>query len=98
MERDENKNVNHQIEMRPIDEQVSFSNARKEIAVTIYNEHLALVREVRDLNLNSGMNRIALRDVSGKIRPETAIMTATDGTELNVIEQNFNFDLLTPDA
>ncbi|UXM95649.1 DUF4139 domain-containing protein [Bartonella sp. HY329] len=100
MEKDENKNKNvkHQIEMRPIDEQVSFGNARKEIAITIYNENLALVREVRDLNLNSGINRIALRDVSGKIRPETAIMIATDGSELNVIEQNFNFDLLTPDA
>ncbi|UXM95652.1 DUF4139 domain-containing protein [Bartonella sp. HY329] len=79
-------------------EKVSSGDARKEVAVTIYNENLALVREVRDLDLQKGVNHFALRDVSGKIKPETAIMTTKDNAKLYVIEQNFNFDLLTPDA
>ena len=79
-------------------EKQSEGTARKEVAVTIYNDDLALIRELRDLDLDIGLNRIALRDVSGKIRPETAIMIAKDGGKFNVIEQNFDFDLLTPDA
>ncbi|WP_182417559.1 DUF4139 domain-containing protein [Bartonella sp. HY038] len=78
--------------------QVSTSDAGKDIAITIYNEDLALVREVRDLDLQKGVNHFALRDVSGMIKPETAIMTTKDNAKLYVIEQNFNFDLLTPDA
>ncbi|UXM95654.1 DUF4139 domain-containing protein [Bartonella sp. HY329] len=79
-------------------EKISAGDTRKEVAVTIYNENLALVREVRDLDLQKGVNHFALRDVSGMIRPETAIMTTKDNAKLYVIEQNFNFDLLTPDA
>ncbi|WP_182417560.1 DUF4139 domain-containing protein [Bartonella sp. HY038] len=79
-------------------EKVSSGDARKEVAVTIYNENLALVREVRDLDLQKGVNHFALRDVSGMIKPETAIMTTKDNAKLYVIEQNFNFDLLTPEA
>ncbi|UXN05698.1 DUF4139 domain-containing protein [Bartonella sp. HY761] len=78
--------------------QVSTSDAGKDIAITIYNGDLALVREVRDLDLQKGVNHFALRDVSGMIKPETAIMTTKDNAKLYVIEQNFNFDLLTPDA
>lgn len=79
-------------------EKISSGEARKEIALTIYNQNLALIHEVRDLDLAQGFNRIALRDVSGMIKPETAIMTTKDKSSLQVLEQNFNFDLLTPDA
>ncbi|UXN05695.1 hypothetical protein [Bartonella sp. HY761] len=79
-------------------EVTSFGDARKEIALTIYNDDLALVREVRDLDFKKGLNHIALRDVSGKIKPETAIMKFKDNAIIHVLEQNFNFDLLTPNS
>ncbi|WP_182417556.1 DUF4139 domain-containing protein [Bartonella sp. HY038] len=79
-------------------EVTSFGDARKEIALTIYNDDLALVREVRELDFKKGLNHIALRDVSGKIRPETAIMKFKDNAIIHVLEQNFNFDLLTPNS
>lgn len=70
---------------------------QKSVAVTIYNENLALVKEVRAVELESGMNRLAVRDVSAMMRPETAMLRALKQPDgLRVVEQNFDFDLLTP--
>jgi hypothetical protein len=65
------------------------------VAVTIYNQDLALVRDVRTLTLSAGENDIAFVDVSGHIQPQTALLKSAAG-KLDVLEQNFDFDLLTP--
>ena len=65
------------------------------IAVTIYNNDLALVRDSRNVTLTQGENDIAFIEVSAGIRPETALLTGR-GKPLDILEQNFDFDLLTP--
>ena len=77
-------------------EKVSRAEDREEVAVTIYNDSLALIKEVRRIVFDRGANSIALRDVSAKMRPETASLRALSGGGLRLIEQNFDFDLLTP--
>jgi hypothetical protein len=77
-------------------EKVSRAEDCEEVAVTIYNDSLALVKEVRRIAFERGANSIALRDVSAKMRPETASLRALAGGSLRLIEQNFDFDLLTP--
>lgn len=70
---------------------------QQSVAVTIYNEHLALVKDVRRIALDSGQNRLALREVSAQMRPETALLrNLSHAGALRLIEQNFDFDLLTP--
>jgi hypothetical protein len=64
------------------------------VAVTIYNQDLALVRDVRTLTLSAGENDVAFVDVSGHIQPQTALLKSAAG-KLDVLEQNFDFDLLT---
>jgi hypothetical protein len=67
------------------------------VAVTIYNENLALVKDQRRISLGSGPQALAFRDVSAQMRPETALLRSiTSPGKLSVIEQNFDFDLLTP--
>lgn len=67
------------------------------VAVTIYNEDLALVKDRRRLELPIGGLDLAFRDVSARMQPETALLRGlTEGASLQVIEQNFDFDLLTP--
>jgi hypothetical protein len=68
---------------------------QQNVAVTIYNNDLALVKDQRKIKLNTGLNSLALRDVSAQIRPETALLRSLNGS-LTVFEQNFDFDLLTP--
>jgi hypothetical protein len=65
------------------------------IAVTIYNNDLALVRDSRTVTLTQGENDVAFIEVSAGIRPETALLTGR-GAALDIVEQNFDFDLLTP--
>jgi hypothetical protein len=63
------------------------------LAVTIYNENLALVQDTRQLNLPSGRSRQEFPNVSGQIQPETVTLGASD---VSIVEQNFDFDLLSP--
>jgi hypothetical protein len=79
------------------DEIVSTLADQREVAVTIYNEDLALVRDQRQVTLPQGSVELALREVSARIRPETALLRSlTHPGRLMIREQNFDFDLLTP--
>ncbi|MFI4933868.1 MAG: DUF4139 domain-containing protein [Caulobacterales bacterium] len=63
------------------------------LAVTIYNNNLALIEDGRQLDIANGRQRLEFKDVSSAIRPETVSLTA-DG--VSIVEQNFDYDLLTP--
>lgn len=67
--------------------------AERDLAVTIYADDLALVQDHRSIELGGGRQRVEFKDVSARIRPETVSLTAPD---LTIIEQNFDFDLLSP--
>jgi hypothetical protein len=70
---------------------------QQEVAVTIYNENLALIKDQRKLQLKPGASALAFRDVSARMRPETALLRSISAPgSLSVLEQNFDFDLLTP--
>jgi hypothetical protein len=70
-------------------------NAQGEVAVTIYNNDLALVQDRRRLDIAAGRSRREFPDVSAQIRPETVTLT---GEGIGIVEQNFDFDLLSPQA
>lgn len=79
------------------DEVLTSLSDQTAVAVTIYNENLALVKDARNVTLDSGFNRLAFRGVSARMRPETALLRNPDEAgRLNILEQNFDFDLLTP--
>ncbi|GLH74028.1 DUF4139 domain-containing protein [Geothrix limicola] len=70
---------------------------QKALAVTIYNDNLALVKDSREVRLPKGETRLAFQEVSAQIRPETALLrNLTAPKDFWVAEQNFDFDLLTP--
>lgn len=70
---------------------------QKNVAVTIYNNNLALIKDQRQVKLTSGINTLALRDVSAQIRPETALLRSLNhASGFFTLEQNFDFDVLTP--
>lgn len=80
------------------DELRSTLDDQVEVAVTVYNQDLALVKDVRKVVLAKGTNKLAFREVSARIRPETALLRGlTQPSDLTLIEQNFDFDLLTPE-
>ena len=69
---------------------------REGVAVTVYNDDLALVKERRRVELPAGLARLSLREVAAQLRPETALLRAAAGQPITLVEQNFDFDVLTP--
>jgi hypothetical protein len=67
--------------------------ADHDVSVTIYTNDLALVQDHRTVTLTGGRQRIEFPNVSAEIRPETVSLAASG---LTILEQNFDFDLLTP--
>lgn len=73
--------------------QSATTSAQGDVSLTIYNNDLALVQDVRQMSLPLGRTRQEFPDVSAAIRPETVTLNA-GGT--GIVEQNFDYDLLTP--
>ncbi|GAA4030606.1 DUF4139 domain-containing protein [Sphingomonas rosea] len=71
------------------------ASAQGNVAVTIYNNNLALVQDRRELTLPAGRSRQEFPDVSAQIRAETVTLT---GSDIGIVEQNFDYDLLSPSA
>jgi len=70
---------------------------RRSVNVTIYNSNVGLVRETRMLQLPAGRTALRFADVAAQIRPETVHLTSlTDAASLNILEQNYQYDLLNP--
>ena len=69
--------------------------AQGDISVTIYNNNRALVEDKRLLDLPAGRSRQEFRDVSAQIEPATVTLS---GRGIGIVEQNFDFDLLSPAA
>ncbi|MDA9918280.1 DUF4139 domain-containing protein [Erythrobacter sp.] len=69
------------------------SNAQGDVSVTIYNNNLALVQDIRQIDIDQGRTRVEFPDVSARIQPQTLSFYAPNTT---IIEQNFDYDLLTP--
>jgi hypothetical protein len=82
----------------PRDEVVSTASDQQGVAVTIYNDDLALVKDTRRVRLARDASLLAWREVSARMRPETAqLRNLSNPDGFRLLEQNFDFDLLTPE-
>ena len=68
------------------------------LSITIYNSNLGLVKDIRNLKLAKGSAELMFMDVASQIDPATVhIKSLTDPQSLQVLEQNYEFDLLSPE-
>ena len=68
-----------------------------ELAVTVYNSNVALVRDVRQFEMPGGSFRLKFMDIAATVNPATVhFRSLTDPAKLEVIEQNYEYDLLEP--
>jgi hypothetical protein len=72
-------------------------NDQETVAVTVYNRDIGLVKDVRQLTLPAGLTELRFGEVAAKIMPQTVhIKSLTNSNQLHVLEQNYEYDLLTP--
>jgi hypothetical protein len=74
---------------------VSGAGARRGVDVTVYNRDLALVRETRSIELPAGEVRIEFREVPARIDPVTLLVAAGEPGRFELLEQNYEFDLMS---
>ncbi len=82
---------------RPEADQSTTLNDQTELAVTVYNSNIALVRDVRQLQMPSGGFRLKFMDIAATVNPATVhFRSLTEPEKVGVIEQNYEYDLLEP--
>jgi hypothetical protein len=70
---------------------------QQDVAITIYNSNLGLVKDTRLIDFRPGIHELKFMDVAAKIDPTTVhIKSLINGSSLNVLEQNYEYDLLSP--
>ncbi len=68
-----------------------------DLALTVYNSNLSLVRDVRQLTLPTGESTLKFMDIAASINPATVhFRSLNDPAKVNVLEQNYEYDLLDP--
>src|SRR5207249_5215346 len=75
----------------------STETDQKDLAVTVYNSNVALVRDVRVMHLPEGSVDLRFMNIAASVNPATVhIVSLTAPKELTVLEQNYEYDLLSP--
>jgi hypothetical protein len=74
----------------------SATVADRELRLTVYNDNLALVSDSRTIQVQAGQSAVELADVPAQIDP-TSVHLKPLGSPLQVLEQNFQYDLASPD-
>jgi hypothetical protein len=64
---------------------------QKSIAVTVYNQNLGVVKDVRNIDIKKGTSTLAITDVAQNIDP-TSVHINLNG---DVLEQNYQYDLVS---
>jgi hypothetical protein len=69
-----------------------------DLAVTVYNSDIALVRDTRNLQLARGTSDLHFMDIAATVNPATVhFRSLTEPARVSVVEQNYEYDLLDPD-
>jgi hypothetical protein len=79
-------------------DQTTTLDDQSELAITVYNSDIALVRDVRNLQLARGVGNLRFMDIAATVNPATVhFRSLTEPTRVSVLEQNYEYDLLEPD-
>ena len=79
-------------------DQTSTLDQQTELAVTVYNSNLALVRDVRNLRLTRGTSDLKFMDIAATVNPATVhFRSLSEPARVSVLEQNYEYDLLEPE-
>jgi len=79
-------------------DQTTTLDDQSEVSITVYNSDLALVRDVRNLQLARGTGSLRFMDIAATVNPATVrFRSITEPSQVSVLEQNYEYDLLDPD-
>lgn len=72
-----------------------MAEGSKALELTVYNQNLGLVKEVRALELEEGENQVQYTNVASEIQPTSVhFVSLTDPEGTVVLEQNYEYDVV----
>src|SRR5271165_5218857 len=78
-------------------DQSTSLNDQTDLAVTVYNSNIALIRDVRELQIPRGNFRLKFMDIAATVNPATVhFRSLNEPDKVSVQEQNYEYDLLEP--
>ena len=79
-------------------DQTTTLDDQAELSITVYNSDIALIRDVRNLQLARGTGNLRFMDIAATVNPATVhFRSLTEPSQVSVLEQNYEYDLLDPD-
>jgi hypothetical protein len=73
-----------------------LSPAFAEVSVTIYNQDLGLVKDVRELEFQKGKGIVKFTDVASQIDPTSVHFKPVNPSDrMSILEQNYQYDLVS---
>ena len=79
-------------------DQTTTLDDQAELSITVYNSDIALIRDVRNLQLARGTGNLRFMDIAATVNPATVhFRSLTEPQQVSVHEQNYEYDLLEPD-
>jgi len=78
-------------------DQATSLTDQTDLSVTVYNSNIALIRDVRNLSIPTGLFRLKLMDIAATVNPATVhFRSLNEPDKLGILEQNYEYDLLEP--
>lgn len=71
------------------------TGAKTQSEVTVYNQDLALIKDVREINLEKGTNLVEYKDIAARIDPTSVFFRDLTFPSTFVLEQNYEYDLVS---
>src|ERR671915_2184428 len=79
-------------------DQTTTLDDQAELSITVYNSDIALIRDVRNLQLARGTGNLRFMDIAATVNPATVhFRSLSEPSRVSVLEQNYEYDLLEPD-
>jgi hypothetical protein len=86
------------VESQPGQDLITTLDDQAELSLTVYNSDIALIRDVRNLQLVRGAGNLRFMDIAATVNPATVhFRSLTEPSAVSVLEQNYEYDLLDPD-
>lgn len=83
---------------RSVGQGTTTGDDQVDLALTVYNSEIALVRDTRNLQLPTGSFDLQFMDIAATVNPATVhFRSLTEPSRVSVLEQNYEYDLLEPD-
>jgi hypothetical protein len=68
-----------------------------DLRVTVYNSDIGVVKDARAARLERGLNEISMADIASRIDPTSVRLKIGGLGEVEILEQNFEYDLVSPE-